>query len=436
MKFSEMLIFTDEPLAVLPNLESLLRIPSDASIVGASQKHDHFPHPTTANFTDLSLEASLAVVQNLLRRVRILLDLIEPLHVRRLSTPESGTPDLWSYSFVMLWSYSFSMVRWKSAICFFWPDLKNALDLHENVHRGLHQPFLRRVDNYLSSGHPHLAALFLTVLYEGVAIIEPTSSVNIPMKEFFLLSATHHLLHLYRRIVPTSPVRKGSKEQAGLVNAMRQFNSFPKTSKLMPAAFWLHWERPSALRFLRYHRAQSSSARTSKRTTMSATEPASSQKSSKQLAHLSSPKAYFPTQIPVIFDVNTEMMDVLHEMAHDDKLGPSRSFRETMLEFSPWAISIALKVVLNEIEIESCTESQKPDLLFVLTNVSLRVWEFCGMFRAQSGQIAQVEIVDGCIVRHQDEVETNLIESLASDEMTEFLIWGMKFKRRLKKAGS
>ena len=166
----------------------------------------------------------------------------------------------------------------------------------------------------------------------------------------------------------------------------------------------------------------------------SATDLASSQNSFKRPEHFSSPEAYFPIQIPVIFDLDTGAMDHLEEMAHQDAYGLFRSFRKTRLEFSPWAISIALKVLLNEIEIESCRESQKPLLLFFLTEVSLRVWNFYGVFYAHSGEVAKRKIVDGCIVRDQDALETSLIESLASDDVTEYLIGAMEFKRRLKRA--
>ena len=127
-----MSIFTDIPPTMLSNMENITNILKSLPRPLKIDWDDGFPAQTLGGPAKSHLEAVTMTVFRILKRLRDFLDVMEPLHIRRIFVyyMEEYT--------IMFWSYFFSIVRWKSAILFLWPDLEDVLDLHEKFVRSYH----------------------------------------------------------------------------------------------------------------------------------------------------------------------------------------------------------------------------------------------------------------------------------------------------------
>jgi len=178
--------------------------------------------------TELTLDVAVEIVFRLFGRVYHLLNILEPLHERQRSATTT-TPDT-------IWSYIPSLTRWRSAICFFWPDMKDALDISMSFHRAFHLFRLGELDRVLCKPDAN-AIRQLNYWYEDISNMKDTPTVDLSAKQHLLSSLVHHLLHVYRIALPTASLATNSQRQAEIENLAQLGNKFPQTSRLMPARY-------------------------------------------------------------------------------------------------------------------------------------------------------------------------------------------------------
>jgi len=288
------------------------------------------------------------IVATLLGRCKSLLDILEPLHWRRSDDRPS---DLVTY-----WSYSLSMVRWKNSICFFWPDLQDALEFHENCHRYMHKFFLTRLDDLLSSRNYFAAAALLNTWYEGTSAMEDTPLVNISAKEHLLSSITHHLLHVYRILLPKTP--NSLQRKTDLDELTLYCNMFPQTSNLLPAGWQIHRKGSFTRSILRSSGMLSISP-------PNVLQP---------LGRTATLKTYFPPGFLDLLCLDTEMQIAIEAAMQDFILGYTPSIQEEMLDLSPWILGVGLGVFSDLHNLEDIRDDYKDSILACVIAASQYAW--------------------------------------------------------------
>lgn len=324
---------------------------------------DEFPAQTLGGPAKPHPEAVPTVVFRILKRLHDFLDIMEPLHIRRIFLNY-----LEEYA-IMFWSYIFSIVRWKSAILFLWPDLEDMLDLHERFLRSYHRVILATLDRMISKGNYFHAALLLNILYEGNSAMENTPRIDIPAKDHLQSCLTHHLLHVYRRISLTEWTFK--KSQQPELKHWMTLNMFPHTFKMLPRRYRYGPLKPIGRMLLRTHESRL----VSETSCSLGCEDAPSTKSPKRLEnHCCATNAYLPVRFRTVFGLDTGtknvvtssmLMDMVEEAIQIYLMNFDASFREDMLELSPWTLSIALKAVLDECAISNHTRAYKITVLIL-----------------------------------------------------------------------
>ena len=361
----------------------------------------------------------------LLYRVRDFLDFLEPYHSRQFMRAQQAD--------LVFWNYSFSIIRWRHAIRFFWPDLEYALDLHEKFHHTIHQSALRELESWIASGDLLSTAIWLNLWYEGISDMEDTSLVDVPAKEHALLAIRHHLLHIYRRVLPTFPARGKSKEDSTAENAAAVFRTFPQTSEFMPAEYRTLPDKMAIAgrAIMIYQKAQPRPGRTigmliESRPSAGPPEP---------FASLFAVRAYLPPKLAAIFEPDRATWDGLEKLAQETILHMPASIRRDILDFSFWALSVGLRACLDQFVLQSCSEAKKRMMLGSMVSCSLRLWVFLGDLYDPSGASEGLPTsLESFIMYDREALEAFLIESLAGDDMSMFAIKNGTFKRRTKKA--
>ena len=341
-KFSEMSIFTDIPpgtrvFKMQISTDTLYHLFRSLKI---DQENQHLP-VTAGDFIQ-------DIVATLLGRCKSLLDILEPLHWRRSDDRPS---DLVTY-----WSYSLSMVRWKNSICFFWPDLQDALEFHENCHRYMHKFFLTRLDDLLSSRNYFAAAALLNTWYEGTSAMEDTPLVNISAKEHLLSSITHHLLHVYRILLPKTP--NSLQRKTDLDELTLYCNMFPQTSNLLPAGWQIHRKGSFTRSILRSSGMLSISP-------PNVLQP---------LGRTATLKTYFPPGFLDLLCLDTEMQIAIEAAMQDFILGYTPSIQEEMLDLSPWILGVGLGVFSDLHNLEDIRDDYKDSILACVIAASQYAW--------------------------------------------------------------
>jgi len=303
------------------------------------------------------------------------------------------------------------MIKWRSAICLFRPDLEDALDIHEAYHRGHHQYLLWVIDNCITSGRSLEAAKWLTVCYNGVIAMEHTPLVDVPVKEFILSSATNHLLHLYRSLLPASPIRETSSRQNEMIDLLVFFMSFPRTSKLLPARYQSTPEN---------HRALIRVLQLGKRWETAKTD---SQGSTKQTERSSAPNAYLPAEFIATFGLTTEESALYEKTAQSSLLKCPDSLRTEALELSPWTISVAFRAYLDEFDITTGPASNKQFVAVKVLMDSFYIWDLIGKYWTLCFRAYMMKDRAG--------LEADLIALLARDPLGHYKKYD-KLKRRRK----
>lgn len=371
--------------------DSLSRLSHSLKI---DREHQHFP-VTAEDSIDIS-QRTIGNLAMLFCRCKSLLDILEPLHWRRAPVRSSDS--------VSLWSYSFSIVRWKNSICLFQPDLQGALDFYENYHRYMHTFFLEGLDDFLSSGDYSVAAMLLNVWYEGISAMKDTPSVNISAKEHLLSSLTHHLLHVYRILLPIAP--KKSRRKTDVETLALSCNMFPQTLKLLPAS-WQILRRGRLMRsILRFYRKPSMSQEN-----VEVRPGTASSRDSRQQVEFPAPlKTYFPPGFLDLFCVNTEEQHYFEVSMQEDVSHLPPFLQEEVLGLFPWIIGVGLGLFSSLNDAEDTSEVVKLSILYLIKQSSLYAWDKAMEFHSRSRERNGLTVSDLMANRHI--VEAWMIESI------------------------
>jgi len=369
--------------------DSLYRLSQSLKI---DQENQHFPVTAEDPIKD--------IVATLLDRCKSLLDILEPLHWRQSVI---RPPDI-----VTFWSYSLSMVRWKDLICLFKPDLQGALDFFENFHRYMHTLFLGCLDGLLSSGEYSVAVVLLNAWYEGISAMEDTPLVNISAKEHLLSSLTHHLLHVYRVLLPLAPDKPQRKTHAEILAFL--YNGFSETLELMPNRCQIH-QRGSWMRLMLEFR-ENQSLSEEKVDICPGTE---SSRDSRQQSERPAPlKAYFPSGFLELFGLSTKDQHSLEAYMHKCILGYPPSLQEELRGLSHWTLGVGLGVFsyLSANDAEYTSKESKLSILDSIIAGSSYAWDkaidFCNRSFEQDGLtvsdlMAFRDIIEGFMVEWFEE---------------------------------
>lgn len=350
---------------------------------------------------ELPEDAAYLIIQILLRFCRDFLDFLEPLNSRLIVSSESCW---WT-----LWSYSFSLVKWKRAICFFWPGLKKALEFHEKYLARPDTSFLRSLDKLLSSGNWSVAAVLLNTWYEGISAMENTPLVNNSAKDHVLSSLTHHLLYVYRALLPKAPNRSQRKTDAQTLAL--SCNMFSQTIDLLPA----RWRINRRGRFTRSI-LQSCRKPSMLRETVEVRPGIASSRNSRQQLELPAPlRAYFPSGFLDLFGLVTEEQQALEADMQGFISSHYPSLQEEMLGLSHWIIGVGLGVFSSLMDGEDTSEKWKLSILYCIIAGSQYVWndtvDFYNQFREVDGLIlsdlvTDRKIIEGLMIKSFKEIES------------------------------
>lgn len=410
-KLSEISIFTDVPAGELSDMEISNKLLSTLSHPLEVAWEDGFPPVTIGHSKRACLRDAANVVERLVRRVHNILDILEPLHFRQF------IPSL-SHRITTL-SYSFSLIRWRSAICFFMPDLEDALNFHEQYHRYYVGGTLWDLECYISSGQYDLATVLLTLLHEGILGINNTSTVNNSAKEHLLASLKYHALHLYRRIFSKSPVIKTTLRDHRSEGLAWFHYQFPHTLGLLPASY-----RPGTygrsvykLSLMQKHLSYLDCIKT---TIGRASENDGACHHAidhfKQLSISStSLKAYFPARVLTIFGMNPEKSDFLEGVVQQRLDDVDPDFADDMHDMSPWSLSIGLRAFFDRADIGEHTKKSKESILTHIMLSSLSVWDVCLDCHRQSGASGEYPDLRNMTMNDRHTMEALMMDWYARD---------------------
>ena len=420
-KFSDISIFIDVPPKWQDGRNLGKAAISDFCRARRFEFNDGFP-PIIVGGSALSDEDNVMnVVVRLLRRVRPLLDFLEPLQVRQYYESVS--------SLAMVGRYSFSLVRWKSTICFFYPYLKDALDCHESFHPCIQQDFRQRLDDRLASKtDPGMLKIdLLNAWYEGLSTIEDTSMVDIAAKEHLLSSLTHHILHIYHMELPTPSARNELMRPVYMRKAILIYNTFPRSIGLLPATYRCLPDKGSAQRLMQMHDERSTLGTRA----IATTKPTSSPKSSEETEYTKG--TYIPARLAVIFGLKPDEMLSLEQSAREHLLTVPEPIGVEMLGYSSWTLSLGFRAFMVRYDIERCTDGHKFRILACMTIYSRAVRQLCIDFHHQTGALDKLATFGEMIMTNRSELEDFIIERLASDEFNLAMIEPETFEKHLRK---
>ena len=408
-KFSEMSIFADVPTDILFDIEISTGVRS-----GFSR-----PLPVECDFE--------CFVTNRVGDLRGFLDILEPLHTRQI-----GSPNL---SPSIRFSYLLSAVRWKDAICFFWPKLSFSIHLMEKGLGWLQRDVLRLLDRLIASKDWQMAMIHLNVLYEGLSTMVNTPTVDIPAKQHLLSSLVNHMSHLYHIILPAIPRGRNSQDQAQKALLKLRLSTSrliisSQASRFLPADYisvtkgdfgqsmmWLHKVRC-------FHRPA----------TPGVTDPTSSPEFPEQASRipLSDPllATYPPSWIADTFRTDKRVFEFFECIAQNHLLKQPPLIQRELILLSPWAISIGLRAFLERFDIGSCTNDQNDDILLAVVVGSFDVWGLCLEFHGGSESFS---LLADYMMADRDALEAFLIESIAHGVVANHYAKRGIFKERLPK---
>jgi hypothetical protein len=390
------------------------KLRSVSSLTPKTAENDGIP----ASKTSLSnaILYALEAVREALRRVRNLLDLLEPLHIRRKYPLD--------FQIAILWSYSSSMVKWKSLIRFFWPDLQGVLEFHAHFHRFLTLACLSQLDDFLVSKRVLSESLLLSICYEEICAMEDDPTVNIQARQHTLASLRHCILHVYRNTFPKTATRDKHKRESDMYREMFYYNISPHTRELLPEGY-----RPPPRGF--YARDL---VRRQEEQLTDTSYHLSSQGYSMELRIPSPVEAYFPAEIAAIFNLTRNQRDVFEKIAQKSLMTLPTWIRKDALEFSPWSLSIALKAFLKDFDFESCRRRESFFLLQAITVASFLVWDLVMYFCERGGTLLQLWDIGARITTDSFALEAFLIKRIASGKGASLLVERGILKRRPEKA--
>jgi len=381
-KFSEIPIFTDVPAAELSDMDISTKLLSTLSHPLKVAWEDGLP-PVTIWHSKIACRGDAAtVVERLLRRVRNLLDILEPLHPKQFALSVSK-PNI-------ALNYSFSLSRWRSAICFFMPDLEDELNFHEHYHRYTLRESLWKLDRSISSGRYNYAAGLLSILYEGISGMRNTSTVNASAKEHLLSSLQYHALHLYRRQYSKSPAINPSmwwdhpSDGKLLCHLL-----YTQISEPMPASYRLNPYGITVYVSSRIHKDPSLLDCIRMAITAAALQNDRAMRDTidrfEQLILSPMMGAYFPERVLTGFGMSTEKADVLDGVIQKRLDEIDSDFTDDMHDMSPWSLSIGLRAFFDRADVGKHTKRSKESILTYIMLSSVSAWDVCVNYHRRSG---------------------------------------------------
>jgi len=414
-KFSEMSIYTDIPPGGLSVSEMDASLASSLPRSLEFELNDGLPPLTFDGFTSRffsNLTSRLAL------HVRDLLDILEPLHVRQV-VPDLADP-------VIFWSYSFSMVRWKKAICFFRPYLKDALDFYRGLHRLGHRFLLQRFERLFITKRYDDLVTYLNIWYEGISNMEDDPMVDIRAKKNLLDFFKHHIFHMYREIFPK--IRRSNKaRQSDDIDVKVCLSSlFSRTSSLLPENvrfFRLGYIGAALLEIQRDDFTWEQAT-----TTVGNHEP--SLEPHQQVRRFPLPNPCVPAKMAVILGMETEMADLV-DLLHQELLLKQNTLHHSLaFEYSAWTLSLVLRALFVQFDVENCADKAIRPIIFLLSTFSPTIWDLLSGLASRDNVPQTSESVADWIMASRDVLEAFVIDSFI-DAFDELLApYGTTFKKR------
>jgi hypothetical protein len=375
---------------------------------------------TTRSFSDAFLAAKEATLK-VLHRVRNLLDLLEPLHFRRMFPLDS---DL-----AVLWSYSFSMMRWKNAIRVFWSDLQDVLESHEYFHRFLTLVCLVNLDVLLVSKTASKSFLLLNIYCEGISAVEDTATVEYAARQHTLVALRHHIFHVYRKMFSKISTHNKHERDSDKLFAGLCYQAFPRTSELLPEGY----QSLPYMSFIQILNQNLSQGRwlTYREPLVTTNDPTGSQDSLRQKESLFRVEAYLPAEIAAIFGISKARLDCYEEMYQNKLLaGLPEPSKLEMLHLSQWSLSLGFRVFLDEFDFENGDEPQIDVLLEAILLSSFTVLHKACEFHLRRGALMGSLDLWELAMTDRVALEAFLIQSIAGGEEASLLVAHGILKRR------
>lgn len=392
-KFSDRSIFTDISLTGMYAADAVLESRSSLSRPLRIDWDDGLP-PVTVNYPNIP-----HVLFRLVGRVRDLLDVLEPLHFRQ----HDANISRWE----TIWSYYFSIVRWKHAIRFCWPDLEDTLDLFENLQRPFLRAFFRRLDGFVSSKRYADAIIDLNVCYEGIANMEDSPMVDIDAKRNLLKSLQHHILHIYREVFPKTPKQHLSRRSDEIDRLGRFWSLFSHTSSWLPDNVRCCQLGHIGEDLLKSQKNNS----TPEHATTTVPNHEHSLESHQQVKRFLLPDSYIPAKMAAILGMNKVTVDAMAQLIREDSFDCEPVVRDFELRFSAWTSSLVLRAIFAQYDVEKGTEKAMTAITVLVSNYSSEVWVLLGDFMSRPGAPEMSEGIADYMMTNRDMLEAFVIDS-------------------------
>jgi len=414
-KLSEMSVYTDIPPGGLSDLEMAASLTSSLPPSLKLEWNDCLPPIKLdgSTYHDFS-----GFMPRFVHHVRDLLDMFEPLHSR-----QSVTNLLEQATF---WSYSLSIVKWKNAICFFRPYLKDALVFHDGLHRFGHQLVLQHLEKLFDTKRYGDMVTHLNIWYEGISNMEDGPMVDIRAKKNLLDIFKHYIFHIYREMFPKARGSKKARRSDDIYMTAKVLSLYSHTSRLLPGNF-----RSCRLGFIgRTFMQHQRRKLTSEQHTTTVSNHVSSPELHQQVERALIQNSYIPAKLAVILGMDTVMAEIVNSRTRELLLKRSTLYQSLALEFSPWSLSLVLRGLFVHFDVENGTAKTIDPIICLLLDFSFTVWELLIGLAGQYNVPQTSESVADWIMTNRDVLEVYVIDSL-TDAIDEFLApFGTTFKKR------
>ena len=417
-KFFELSIYNDIPPGGLSNSETVASLASSFPRSLKFEWNDGLPPMTIDGIT---LEFISEFMTRLVHRVCDLIDMFEPLHFRRFATHLPSTE--------IYWSYSFSIVKWKNAICYFRPYLKDALDFHDSLHRHGHHLVLQYLERLFTSRWYDGMIWWLNIHHEGISNMEGGPMVDIRAKRELLDHFQHHIFHIYREIFPKTRRSNKARRSDDMCIQINLFSLFSGTSSLLPEDFRSHRLGFIGAKIMEHQRKNS----TLEQATTTGTNSEPSLESHQQVKRFPPPNPYIPAKMAVILGMDTVMVAEYARLNQELLLEQEPSLQSCALEYSAWTLSLMLRVIFVQFDVETGTDKAIIPILDILSVSSFQTWDLLSKLASRSGATETCERMADWIMTNRDMLEALMID-FWTDIFDESLApYGTTFKKRPKR---
>ena len=417
-KFFQLSVYKDIPPEGLSKSEMAVCVESNLPRSLKFEWDDKLPPMTVDGIT---IKFIVDFTARLTLHVRDLLDMIEPLHVRQFSTDD--------LSLAIYWSYSFSIVKWKNAICYFRPYLKDALDFHDSLHRHGHHLVLRHLEGLFNTKQYDDMITYLNVYYEGISNMEDGPMVDIHTKRKLLDLLKHHIFHIYREMFPKARGSKKARRSDDIYMMAKVLSLYSRTSSLLPEKFRSCRLGFIGRTFLQYQRREFTSEQHT--TTVRNHEP--SLEVHQRVERSPLPYPYIPAKLAVFLRMDTEIVELVDSRSREHLLTRSTLHQSLAIEYSPWSLSLVLRALFVHFDVENGTGKAIDPMIGLLSGFSFMVWELLIDLAGQYNIPQTPENIADWLMTNLDVLEVFVIDYF-TDIFDEYLArHGPTFKKRSKR---